>query len=75
MKEQKTKLERTEYLLNRVCLVLWAIIMIGAYFNWFSLSVIFSLEAITGLLVFADISVINKIAAKRQEKRNKSKVN
>lgn len=75
MKEQKTKLERAEYLLNRVCLVLWAVIMIGAYFNWFSLSVIFSLEVITGLLVFADISVINKIAAKRQEKRNKSKVN
>lgn len=75
MKEQKTKLERAEYLLNRVCLVLWAIIMIGMHFNWFSLSVTFSLEAIAGLLVFADIIVINKIAAKRQEKRNKSKVN
>lgn len=75
MKEQKTKLERAEYLLNRICLVLWTIIMIGAYFNWFSLSVTFGLEAIAGLLVFADISVINKIAAKRHEKRNKSKVN
>lgn len=75
MKEQKTKLERAEDLLNRVCLVLWAIIMIGAYFNWFSLSVTFGLEIITGLLVFADIILINKIAAKRHEKRNKSKVN
>lgn len=75
MKEQKTKLEQAEYLLNRICLIMWAVIMIGAYFNWFSLSVTFGLEAITGLLVFADIIVINKIAAKRQGKRNKSKVN
>lgn len=74
MKEQKTKLERAEDLLNRICLVMWAVIMIGSYFSWFSLSVTFSLEVITGLLVFADISVINKIAAKRHEKRNKSKV-
>lgn len=75
MKEQKTKLERAEDLLNRICLVMWAVIMIGSYFNWFSLSVTFGLEIITGLLVFADIVVINKIAAKRQEKRNKNKVN
>lgn len=70
MKEQKTKLEQAEYLLNRVCLVLWAVIMIGRFCNWFSLIVIFSLEVITGLLVFADIKVINKITAKRHHKQN-----
>lgn len=75
MKEQKTNLERAEYLLNRVCLLLWAVIMIGVHFNWFSLSVIFVLEAIAGLLVFIDIIVINKIAAKRHEQCKKSKVN
>ena len=70
MKAQKTKLERAEYLLNRICLVLWAVIIIGRFCNCFSLLALFSLEVITGLLVFADIKVINKITAKRHHKQN-----
>lgn len=70
MKAQKNKLEQVERLINRICLVLWATIVIGRFCNCFSLLALFILEVITGLLVFVDIKVINKITAERHHKQN-----
>lgn len=70
MKAQKTKLEQVERLINRICVVLWATIVIGRFCNGFSLLALFILEVITGLLVLTDIKVINKIIAKRHHKQN-----